>query len=52
MFAPPFLAERADGATGLLLAVGLFTIVIAAGGPQMSGATLEPAFFYGARRAS
>ena len=29
-FAPLFLAERADGATGLLLAAGLFTIAIAA----------------------
>lgn len=28
--APLFLAERADGATGLLLAGGLFTIAIAA----------------------
>jgi hypothetical protein len=28
--APIFLAERADGATGLLLAAGLFTIAIAA----------------------
>jgi hypothetical protein len=30
LFAPLFLAERADGATGLLLAAGLFTIAIAA----------------------
>ena len=30
VFAPLFLAERADGATGLLLAAGLFTIAIAA----------------------
>jgi hypothetical protein len=29
-FAPLFLAERADGATGLLLAAGVFTIAIAA----------------------
>ena len=28
--APLFLAERADGATSLLLAAGLFTIAIAA----------------------
>jgi hypothetical protein len=28
--APVYLTERADGATGLLLAVGLFTIAIAA----------------------
>lgn len=28
--APLFLAERADGATGLLVAAGLFTIAIAA----------------------
>jgi hypothetical protein len=27
---PPFIAERADGATGLLLGAGLFTIAIAA----------------------
>ncbi len=30
LLAPLFLAERADGATGLLLAAGLFTIAIAA----------------------
>jgi hypothetical protein len=30
LFAPLFLAERADGVTGLLLAAGLFTIAIAA----------------------
>jgi hypothetical protein len=30
LFAPLFLAERANGATGLLLAAGLFTIAIAA----------------------
>jgi len=30
MFAPLFLSERADGATGLLLGAGLFTIAIAA----------------------
>ena len=30
LFAPLFLAGRADGATGLLLAAGLFTIAIAA----------------------
>ena len=30
LFAPLFLAERADGATGFLLAAGLFTIAIAA----------------------
>ena len=30
LFAPLFLADRADGATGLLLAAGLFTIAIAA----------------------
>jgi hypothetical protein len=30
MLAPLFLAERADGATGLLLGAGLFTIAIAA----------------------
>jgi hypothetical protein len=30
LFAPAFLDERADGATGILLAAGLFTIVIAA----------------------
>jgi hypothetical protein len=29
-FAPPFIAERADSATGLLLGAGLFTIAIAA----------------------
>jgi hypothetical protein len=29
-FAPLLLSERADGATGLLLAAGLFTIAIAA----------------------
>jgi hypothetical protein len=29
-FTPHFLAERAGGATGLLLAAGLFTIAIAA----------------------
>ena len=29
-FAAPFLTERAKGATGLLLAAGLFTIAIAA----------------------
>jgi hypothetical protein len=34
MFAPLFLAERADGATGLLLGAGLFTIVIAAVAPK------------------
>jgi hypothetical protein len=28
--AAPFLAERANGATGLLLGAGLFTIAIAA----------------------
>jgi hypothetical protein len=30
LFAPLFLAERPDGATGILLAAGLFTIAIAA----------------------
>ncbi|HEY3622332.1 MAG TPA: hypothetical protein VGL12_08030 [Roseiarcus sp.] len=30
LFAPLFLAERADGATAILLAAGLFTIAIAA----------------------
>jgi hypothetical protein len=30
MFAPLFLAESADRATGLLLGAGLFTIAIAA----------------------
>jgi hypothetical protein len=30
LLAPLFLAERADGATGVLLAAGLFTIAIAA----------------------
>ncbi len=30
LFAPPFLAGQADGATGILLAAGLFTIAIAA----------------------
>jgi hypothetical protein len=30
VFAPLFLAESADGATGLLLGGGLFTIAIAA----------------------
>jgi hypothetical protein len=30
MLAPPFLAGPADGATGLLLGAGLFTIAIAA----------------------
>jgi hypothetical protein len=30
LFAPLFLAGRADGATGILLAAGLFTIAIAA----------------------
>jgi hypothetical protein len=30
LFAPAFLAERADGAIGFLFAVGLFTIAIAA----------------------
>ena len=30
LFAPAFLAERADGATRILLAAGLFTIAIAA----------------------
>ena len=30
LFAPPFLSGRASGATGLLLAAGLFTIAIAA----------------------
>jgi hypothetical protein len=30
LFAPPVLAGRANGATGLLLAAGLFTIAIAA----------------------
>jgi hypothetical protein len=30
LFAPAFLAERADGATGFLFAAGLFTIAIAA----------------------
>lgn len=30
LFAPLFLTERADGATGILLAAGLFTIAIAA----------------------
>lgn len=29
-FAAPFLSERANGATGLLLGAGLFTIAIAA----------------------
>jgi hypothetical protein len=29
LFAPAFLAERADGATRILLAAGLFTIAIA-----------------------
>ena len=30
LFEPLFLAGRADGATGILLAAGLFTIAIAA----------------------
>ena len=30
LFTPAFLAERADGATRVLLAAGLFTIAIAA----------------------
>ena len=30
LFAPAFLVERADGATRILLAAGLFTIAIAA----------------------
>ncbi len=30
LFAPVFLVERADGATRILLAAGLFTIAIAA----------------------
>ena len=30
LFAPAFFAERADGATRILLAAGLFTIAIAA----------------------
>jgi hypothetical protein len=30
LFAPAFLAERAEGATRILLAAGLFTIAIAA----------------------
>ena len=30
LFAPLFLAERADGATGFLFAAGLFTVAIAA----------------------
>jgi hypothetical protein len=30
LFAPAFLAERADGATRVLLAAGLFTMAIAA----------------------
>jgi hypothetical protein len=30
LFAPLFLAERGDGAIGLLLAAGLFTTAIAA----------------------
>ena len=30
LFAPAFLAERADGATRILFAAGLFTIAIAA----------------------
>jgi hypothetical protein len=30
LFAPAFLTERADGATRILLAAGLFTIAIAA----------------------
>jgi hypothetical protein len=30
VFAPLFLADRVDGATGLLLGGGLFTIAIAA----------------------
>jgi uncharacterized membrane protein len=30
LLARPFLAERVDGAIGLLLAMGLFTIAIAA----------------------
>jgi hypothetical protein len=30
MLAPPFIAGRADGATGLLLGAGLFAIAIAA----------------------
>jgi hypothetical protein len=30
LFAPAFLTERADGATRILLAAGLFTVAIAA----------------------
>lgn len=30
LFTPPFLGGRANGATGLLLTAGLFTIAIAA----------------------
>jgi hypothetical protein len=30
LFAPAFLAERADGATRVLLAAGVFTIALAA----------------------
>ena len=34
LFAPLFLNECADGATGLLLAAGLFTFAIAAAVPK------------------
>ena len=43
--APLFLAEGADGATGSLLAAGLFTIAIAAVCAQLSGTALQVRFF-------
>jgi hypothetical protein len=51
-FAPLFLAERPDGATGLLLGAGRFTIAIASAARKSAGAAVAPAFFYGVRRAS
>jgi hypothetical protein len=50
--APLFLSERADGATGVLLAADLFTIAIAAVVGRRAGAATGPAFFYGAQWAS
>ena len=50
LFTPLFLAKHANDATGLLLGAGLFNIAIAAA--VRKSAAREPAFFYGARRAS
>jgi hypothetical protein len=52
LFAPAFLAERADGATRILFATGLFTIAIAAVVRKWADGRVRSVFFYSAGRTS